>query len=337
MRIIAPLIFPVSIRCITLFVRIFSPFPLSLKTLFLLTAMALPFVAPANAASDYELGVQAYKAQDYELARKYWEDASADGNMSASYNLASILSRGLGGEADQQRALGLYRVAADAGLAVAQHNLALAYYAGNGVEKNNILAQAWWERAARQGHVQAQYNLGALLWNGEGVKRNEAEAIKLFRKASDAGNLQARAFLDSILEQSDAQMSVERLDGPGSNDANPVTNELLQQAREAYLRRDYTQAYDLWKQAETAGSAFASFQLGHLYLAGQGVEQNAQQALQLTQKAADKGLAQAQYELARHYLDGDIVTKNETLALYWMQSAADNKHIKAKDHLEQLR
>lgn len=289
------------------------------------------------AASDYEQGVQAYQNSDYAQAREYWERATADGNMSAAYNLGIILSRGLGGAADPERAVSLFRVAADAGIAVAQHNLALAYYAGNGVEKNNAKASIWWERAARHGHAQAQYNLGALLWNGEGIKKNEAEAIKLFRKASDAGNIQAQAFLNSILEQSDAQMQRERLESPGANDPDPAINQLLNTARDAYLQQDYELAHDKWKQASEAGNNYATYQLSYLYQTGQGVSADAQKSLQLIQQSANKGLAQAQYELAQHYLQGDIVNKNETLALYWMQSAADSKHIKARDYLEQLR
>jgi len=318
-------------------VRIFTSKPPLLAFFLLLIAFSVSLPYSARAESDYQLGVQAYQRKDYGLARKYWEDAVADDNMSAAYNLGIIVSRGLGGEADPERAVSLFRLAAEAGLAVAQHNLALAYYAGNGVEQNKLQASVWWDRAARLGNVQAQYNLGALLWNGDGVNKNEAEAIKLFRKASDAGNAQARAFLDNIMEQSDSQMAAERLDGPGSSDPDPAINQLLEQAREAFLQRDYLQAYDLWKQAATAGSAFANFQLAHLYLDGLGVENDDQQALQLLQQSANKGLAQAQYELGQHYLDGDIINQNETLALYWMQSAADNKHLKAKDYLEQLR
>lgn len=308
-----------------------------MKIILTIAFLILAYSNLALAASDYEQGVQAYQNSDYEQAREYWERATADGNMSAAYNLGIILSKGLGGTADPERAVSLFRVAADAGIAVAQHNLALAYYAGNGVEKNNAQASIWWERAARHGHVQAQYNLGALLWNGEGIKKNEAEAIKLFRKASDAGSVQAQNFLDSILKQSDIQMQQERLDGPDASDPDPAINQLLNAAREAFLGQEYALALDKWKQASEAGNNYATFQLSYLYQTGLGVSADAQKSLQLIQKSANNGLPQAQYELARHYLEGDIVSKNETLALYWMQSAADNKHIKAKDYLEQLR
>lgn len=308
-----------------------------LKAIHYIAILILAYSNLTLAASDYEQGVQAYQNSEYAQAREHWERATEDGNMSAAYNLGIILSKGLGGAADPERAVNLFRVAADAGIAVAQHNLALAYYAGKGVEKNNTQASIWWERAARHGHVQAQYNLGALLWNGEGIKKNEAEAIKLFRKASDAGNLQAQAFLDSILEQSDAQMQQDRLDGPEASDPDPGINQLLNTAREAYLGQDYALAYENWSKASEAGNNYATFQLSYLYRTGQGVAADAQKSLQLLQQSANNGLAQAQYELAQHYLDGDILGKNETLALYWMQSAADSKHIKAKDYLEQLR
>ena len=309
------------------------------RTLFSLlfcAGISLAFTPGAHAQSSYELGVQAYQAKQYEQARSYWEAAAAEGNVSASFNLGLLLSKGLGGPADPERAASLFRRAAESGLAIGQHNLALAYYTGKGVSRNNEQARIWWERAARQGHTQAQFNLAALLWNGDGVDKNANEAVKWFREASDAGHLQARAFLDSIFEEASLNSPAEPLDTPDS-DTDPAISAQLQQAALAYRQQDYQQAFVLWTQAAEHGNAIAQYQLARLDREGLGIQQDPALAYRYTEQSAQQNLPEAQYRLAMYYLEGDQVEKNETLALYWMQSAADQGHIQATDYLERAR
>ena len=290
----------------------------------------------ARAESDYELGVQAYQDQQFEKARDYWENSTLEGNISASFNLALLLSKGIGGPADAERAVRLFRRAAEAGLAIGQHNLALAYYSGRGILKDNEQARTWWGRAARQGHAQAQFNLGALLWNGDGVHKDASEAIKWFRKSSDAGNAQAREFLDTILKQQDASSSSQALETL-TTDPDPVISTLLEQAANAYQLQEFERAFELWNEAAELGNAIAQYQLSRLYRKGWGTEQDLTRAYQYTQRSAQQHLSHAQYQIALYYLEGKQVGKNETLALYWMQSAADQGHLKAKDYIERLR
>lgn len=335
LRIIAFRLFPVSCVISILVPNFLSPVKLTMfRTLFVgILLLASPLVV---ANSSYELGVEAYQNKQYEKARSYWEDSAADGNLSAAFNLGLLLSKGIGGEQEPERAVALFRHVADSGLAIGQYNLALAYYSGKGIGKDNGQARVWWERAARQGHTQAQFNLGALLWNGDGVEREAGEAVKWFRKASDAGNAQASAFLDSILEHADNASPTEPLDTPDT-DSDPAISALLQQAARAYNAEDYAAAFESWQQAARLNNAVAQYQLARLYREGWGINQDPASAFSYTEKSALQGLPQAQYRLAQYHLQGDQVEKNETLALYWIQSAADQGHIQAKDHLERLR
>jgi len=309
--------------------------PRLLSALFLTFSLSIAN-QPAQAETDYKLGVQAYQGKRFEKAREYWEDSAADGNLSASFNLALLLSKGIGGPVDAERAVSLFRRVADAGLAIGQYNLGLAYYSGQGVAKDNGQAQIWWERAARQNHAQAQFNLGALLWNGEGVQNNAGEAIKWFRKSSDAGNVQAREFLDKILEENNRDTPGAPLE-TSTSDANPEISALLQQAADAYQRRDYERAFSNWNKAANLGNAVAQYELARLYRQGWGTEMDLSLAFEKNQRSAQQNLPQAQFQLAQDYLKGEQIDKNETLALYWMQSAADQGHVKAKDYLERLR
>ena len=302
----------------------------------LLVSGLIGYTHIAWAESDYALGVKAYQNQQFEKARSYWEESAAEGNISASFNLALLLSKGIGGPVDAEGAIKLFRRVAEAGLAIGQYNLALAYYSGNGVAKDNEQARIWWERAARQGHAQAQFNLGALLWNGDGVHKDASEAIKWFRKSSDGGNAQARSFLDTILQQQDVSLPTQPLE-TSNTDPDPAINALLQKAAEAYLLQDFERAFSYWSEAAALNNAIAQYQLARLYNEGRGVEQDSARAYRYTQLSAGQNLAPAQYRLALYYIKGEQVGKNETLALYWMQSAADQGYLEAKDHLERLR
>ena len=288
------------------------------------------------AQTDYQQGLDAYQNKNFQKARAHWENSAADDNLSAIFNLGILLSKGVGGQADPERAANLFRRAGDAGLAMGQHNLALAYYTGNGVREDKERAQIWWERAAKQGHTKAQFNLGVLLWNGDGVSKQPDEAAKWFRKASNAGDAQARAFLETIFDQANALASSDP-EAQSDSPTQATITSMLANADVAFQNKDYPVARTQWEQATELGSARAAFRLAHLYREGLGVAQSSSQAFEYTQQSAKSGLAQAQYLLANHYLDGTQAAKNETLALYWMQSAADNDHIKAKDYLEQAR
>jgi TPR repeat protein len=59
-----------------------------------------------------------------------------------------------------------------------------------------------------------------------------------------------------------------------------------------------------------------------MYLAGRGVEGNAEEAAKWYRRAADQGNAQAQYNLGNLYLDGRGVVQDYKQALQWWRLAA---------------
>ncbi len=106
-----------------------------------------------------------------------------------------------------------------------------------------------------------------------------------------------------------------------------------------------------------AGDIDAQYELGVMYLKGQGVEQNRKQAMQWLQKASDRGSSQAtskllrvkkqqakfaqcaekaqsgdikaQYEVAMMYLKGKGVSKDTSKARKWLSTAAEKNDAKA--------
>jgi TPR repeat protein len=64
---------------------------------------------------------------------------------------------------------------------------------------------------------------------------------------------------------------------------------ILEQARQAYFRKEYRQVFQMLFPLAAAGNGQAQYTLGYLYHYGLGVEKNDQQAMQWIQRAATQG------------------------------------------------
>ena len=108
---------------------------------------------------------------------------------------AVCAERGIGEPADEGKAAGLYRRAAEAGNPDAQHKYGLLCFLGRVVEKNVGEAMKWNQKAAENGSVKAQLFL-AIQWDsGSVVPRNETKAEKWYRLAAENGNDMAMEWL----------------------------------------------------------------------------------------------------------------------------------------------
>lgn len=104
--------------------------------------------------SVYNLGVDAYRAEDYAEAFEHWSAAAARGELNALNNLGFLLYNGLGVDQNQEEGISLWRIASFAGHAESQWHLASAYEVGEGVQQDLLKAYAWYmcavESAARE-------------------------------------------------------------------------------------------------------------------------------------------------------------------------------------------
>ena len=83
-------------------------------------------------------------------------------------------------------------------MAIAQCTLGLAYNNGKGVEKDYDKAMTLYRKAADQGLAAAQNNIGVMYWDGEGVRQDYYEAVRWLRKAAAQGNEDAKKTLKSL-------------------------------------------------------------------------------------------------------------------------------------------
>lgn len=300
-------------------------------TAILICIHCLPFTL--QAATNFELGAQAYAEKSYSNARSFWVLGAQEGDANCSYNLGVLLATGLGGEKDVKASVPLFHYAARKNIPEAQHNLALAYFKGNGIKQNADLARQWWEKAALNGHSQAQYNLSVLLWRARGKTNitQEKQALNWMRLAAKSGNAKAKVFIDTLPNKPSLPST---LHAKKKNELRSISGEtkIPTSAELAYKNGDYKTALAIWNQDTINGDIHAEYRLALLYLNGQGTNQNIQRAITYLTHSATMGDANAQYQLAKHLIDNK---SNTTLGLYWMQTAADNKHKLATSYLSQ--
>jgi len=85
-----------------------------------------------------------------------------------------------------------------------------------------------------------------------------------------------------------------------------------------------------------AGDLKAQYDVGNMYLKGQGVTRDAKEAFQWFKKAADKNYSRAQYKLGYLYHRGEGTAKNNDQAFKWVSKSAGQGYKPAMYYLGKL-
>jgi uncharacterized protein len=185
----------------------------------------LLFAAPALAQASYEEAVLLYEDKDYKGAREIAEAAAKKGDARAMAMLGLFYQKGLGVDADLNKAVDWYARAGEKNDVGAQYSLAEIYLdgalgeadtdrgrywlikaAGHGKpeaeHRLGLLAAGetppdwpeaadWFSKAAAQDYADSQYNLGVLYAEGKGVEQSKIKAGEWFAKAAMKGHRDA--------------------------------------------------------------------------------------------------------------------------------------------------
>lgn len=160
---------------------------------------ALPWLAllpAAGLSADYQAGLDAYLAGDYDRAVTEWQHVaeSPPGTVSPGeraetlYAIGMLFWTGQGVQQDSYEAASWLLLAAELHHPDAQNKLAFLYSIGQGVKQSDFQALKWWQSAANQGDADAQYNLGVAYRDGLGVTPNPATSLQWFREAAANGD-----------------------------------------------------------------------------------------------------------------------------------------------------
>jgi TPR repeat protein len=159
-----------------------------LRTTAFLLCMAV--AAPAT-AQDFDKGLVAYQAGDYEAAVQEWRPLAEQGDVGVQFNLGIMYNDGDGVIQDYAEAVNWYRLAAEQGHVGAQNNLGVMYQNGDGVIQDYAEAANWYRKAAEQGNDTAPFNLGAMYLKGDGVIQDDIIAHMWFNISGANGHADA--------------------------------------------------------------------------------------------------------------------------------------------------
>jgi len=85
-----------------------------------------------------------------------------------------------------------------------------------------------------------------------------------------------------------------------------------------------------------SGNLKAQYDIGNMYLKGQGTAKDASEAFKWFEKAADKQYARAEYKLGYLYHRGEGIKQSDKKAFRWIRSAAKKKYKPAMYYLGKL-
>jgi TPR repeat protein len=157
------------------------------------------------------------------------------------------------------------------------------------------------QKAAAKGDPQAHTLIGRIHAEGLGVPQSEATAADWYKRGVALGDIEA-AFALGVLH------------------ARGATG----------IERNYTEAAKLFEIAAAKEHALANYNLGLLFLRGQGRPENPHRAFAHIRYAAWRGVVPAQYDLGTLFATGTGVEANAFEAARWIEKAADAGHAEAQ-------
>ncbi len=154
------------------------------------------WISASPSHADYQTGLDAYLAGDYDTAITEWQAVveSPPGTVppaihaEALYAIGMLFWLGQGVEQDVYEAASWLTLAAEMNHPGAQNKLGFLYSLGQGVKQSDFQAFKWWQLAANQGDEVAQFNLGVMYRDGLGVEPDPEESMKWFREAASNGD-----------------------------------------------------------------------------------------------------------------------------------------------------
>jgi hypothetical protein len=180
------------------------------------------------------------------------------------------------------------------------------YEKGDGVTKDYSKAVNLFSKSCEGGNADGCDGLGYMYGNGKGVAKDEGRAALLYTKACTAGSGLACNNLGAMYETGR---------GVGMNGAEPDCEGLGGNRFDACAySKDYPKAVTLYSNACDATIADGCWNLGRMYLNGNGVAEDDSQALMLYSRACNAGSAGGCSSIGLLYHKGYGVQKDKAKA-----------------------
>jgi hypothetical protein len=194
-------------------------------------------------------------------------------------------------------------------------------------QKRYLEATPLFDQACAGGNGKACDNLGSMYGNGKGVAHDDSKAVTFYSKACDAGSAEGCNDLGVMYESG-------RGVGFNRNDADCGRFSNIDQCGFA---KDYPQAITLYSKACNAGIADGCWNLGRLYLNGNGVAEDYSQALTLYTRACVAGSADGCSSIGLVYQKGYGVQKDKAKAREFYRKGCSMGSQRGCDQLQKIK
>ena len=121
-----------------------------------------------------------------------------------------------------------------------------------------------------------------------------------------------------------------------SGTAHAVTSETLQDAQAAIQAGDKVRALGIYTLLAQEGNAKAEYNLGQMYISGDGVPQDVDEAQNWYRRSAEHGYSEAQYTLGALHFRQVVALKSHEEAVGWYRKAAEQGHARSQLNLGDL-
>lgn len=294
--------------------------------------------AASNLGYVFEEGIWE-QPRNVPLAVSYYQRSIDLGSKTSMVNLGCILERSDVVPQDHKRAFELYSMAAQAGIGQAYNNLANCYKRGIGTEADANKALQCYKKAIGMGcHDEAYVNLYRFFTDGVCVPVDYDAAISCLHSGDAAGNAQCsyvlgRIYLDGVVVDEDDELAVAcltRAVNSGIAEAGTLLGHCYRYGRG--VEADGAKAFHYYQEA-AACDVEALANLGQCYTYAIGVNKDDAMAVEIYRRAAEQGDANAQFDLAICYRQGEGVEQNFDAAVKWYNKAIEQGNANAMNNL----
>ena len=138
-------------------------------------------------------------------------------------------------------------------------------------------------------------------------------------------------------EHPDRLLSCVLLLGPaGCSSTSQIPTIAISEGTAAYESEDFARAFRIFRGLAERGNSEAQYNVGFMYLSGQGTAVNLEEAAKWFRLAAEQGKVESQVNLANMYFNGWGVEQDYAESAIWFRKAADQGNPVAQGTLGEL-
>lgn len=273
--------------------------------------------------------------QNFETAKKYYEEALDNGYLYAAIRLAYLYEDNYLGEPNLTLALEYFNRAADAEIAEAKYHVARFYRYGLGVEQNPSLAIQYFQQALDLGYLDAHVDLALAYEEGFGGLPNDPQqALQHMKAAAEQEIAYAQYKLGcyysyGFLEEQDLSTGKSWFEKAYANGSALAALALGDYYLYGYENtQEYDRAMEYYAFAEQHG--YISEGIGICYEYELGVEKSLTEAFKYYKLASERGYQDATYRLGMCYYYGKGTEEDKPEAFYYFKQVADENQVDAQ-------